>query len=323
MIEGALASAERARVLVQRLLAFARRQPLQTQAVDVAALVHGMSHLIASTSGPRVRLEVDVANNLPAAHADANQVEMALLNLAVNARDAMPDGGQLTISAKLADVVAAGAPVAPGRYVHLSVSDTGSGMDQMTLKHAIEPFFSTKGVGRGTGLGLSMVHGLASQLGGGLEIASKLGFGTCVGLYLPASEETAEMPEAHVDSLVRSATGTVLLVDDEDLVRASTADMLEELGYSVVEAASGEEAIKRVDAGQSFDVLVTDHLMAGLTGPELAYVLRERCPQIRVLVISGYADVNGVAPDMPRLIKPFRQADLAAKLRELDDICAN
>jgi PAS domain S-box-containing protein len=324
MVQGALASAERARVLVQRLLAFARRQPLQTQAVDVAGLVHGMSELIASTSGPRVRLELDIADGLPAASADANQVEMALLNLAVNARDAMPNGGQLTISAKPVEIAGGGRTVPHGRYVRLSVADTGTGMDESTLKRAIEPFFSTKGIGRGTGLGLSMVHGLALQLGGGLEITSKPGLGTCVELYLPASEEGARAaPEPAEARAIRPAVGTVLLVDDEDLVRASTADMLAELGYAVVEASSGEEALQIVAAGQSFDVLITDHLMPGLSGPELAEEMQRGNPQVRVLIISGYASVDGVAPHTPRLIKPFRQADLFAKLSELDGVAAN
>ncbi len=318
LIEGALASAERARVLVQRLLAFARRQPLQTQAVDVSALVHGMADLVASTSGPRVRVQISIADDLHAAKADANQVEMALLNLAVNARDAMPDGGTLTISAESAVVGASKrSTVPPGSYVRLAVADTGIGMDEATMKRAIEPFFSTKGVGRGTGLGLSMVHGLASQLGGGLAISTRPGIGTCVELYLPASDEAAPPAERCEHSLTNPAVGTVLLADDEELVRASTADMLSELGYIVVEAASAEDALQLADAGQHFDLLVTDHLMPGLSGTELAQEIRRRQPRARVLVISGYAEIDGIAQDVSRLVKPFRQADLAAKLDDL------
>jgi PAS domain S-box-containing protein len=318
-IDGAMQSAERARVLVQRLLAFARRQPLQTQAVDVGSLVEGMADLVASTSGPRIKVEIDVADDLLPARADPNQVEMAILNLAVNARDAMPEGGTLTISAKAATVSAGKrSSVSPGTYVLLSVADTGSGMDETTLQRAIEPFFSTKGVGRGTGLGLSMVHGLAAQLGGGLDITSKPGLGTCVALYLPISDEEAQQSERSEDSKAPPGVGTALLVDDEELVRASTADMLTELGYAVVEARSAEEALRLIDEGLAPALLVTDHLMPGQSGSDLAHQLRGRWQSLPVLLVSGYAEAEGVAPDLVRLIKPFRQADLAAKLRELD-----
>jgi PAS domain S-box-containing protein len=318
-IDGALQSAERARVLVQRLLAFARRQPLQTQAVDVRALVEGMADLVASTSGPRIKVEIDVSEDLSPARADANQVEMAILNLAVNARDAMPEGGTLTISAKPV-LLEAGerTPVPAGKYIRLSVADTGSGMDEATLQRAIEPFFSTKGIGRGTGLGLSMVHGLASQLGGGLTIYSKPGLGTCVELFLPASDELAQETDLREDVASRSAAGTALVVDDEDLVRASTSDMLSELGYAVVEAGSAEEALRLVNSGLAPDLLVTDHLMPGLSGTDLAHELRGRWRDLPVLLVSGYAEAEGVAPDLVRLVKPFRQADLTAKLAELN-----
>jgi PAS domain S-box-containing protein len=318
LIDGAMQSAERAKTLVQRLLAFARRQPLQTQAVDICGLIEGMADLIASTSGPRVKVQVDVAEDLPAAKADANQVEMAILNLAVNARDAMPDGGTLTISAKPVNFAEGErSRLKAGEYVRLTVADTGTGMDDVTLARAVEPFFSTKGIGRGTGLGLSMVHGLASQLGGDLTIATKPGLGTSVVLHLPASSDAVvEQQQARVSD-GKSAAGTVLLVDDEELVRTSTAHMLAELGYVVVEAASGEEALRLIDRGDPLDVLVTDHLMPGLTGIQLADEVRRRRPDVPVLVVSGYSDVEDVAPGLPRLIKPFRQADLASKLREL------
>ncbi len=321
LISGALQSAERARVLVQRLLAFARRQPLQSRAVDVGALVIGMADLVISTSGPRVKVVVNVADDMSAAVADPNQVEMAILNLAVNARDAMPDGGMLTISAE-GDAVGAGhrSRLPPGEYVRLSVADTGTGMDQATIARAVEPFFSTKGVGRGTGLGLSMVHGLASQLGGALQINSRPGLGTNIEVWLPASDEAASPLERSEDVQARLAAGTVLLVDDEELVRASTADMLTELGYAVVEAGSAEEALRLIVMGQHFDVLMTDHLMPGMTGTELAREVRRRRPGVQVLLVSGYADVDGIAPDLPRLVKPFRKLDLAAKLGERDGV---
>ena len=325
MIDGALQSAERAKTLVQRLLAFARRQPLQAEAVDVAALVEGMRDLVASTSGPRVRVEIDLAPALPSACADANQLEMALLNLAVNARDAMPDGGVLTVAARADEVGAqaraatAPADLKPGRYVRLSVADTGAGMDEATLARAVEPFFSTKGIGKGTGLGLSMVHGLAAQLGGGLHIASRPGVGTCIELWLPATTADVAQPSDRAsDAAPRPGAGVALLVDDEEVVRMTTADMLGDLGYRVVEAGCADEALRLVEGGLDFDLLVTDHLMPGMTGAELARAVRHRRPDAPVLVVSGYAEVDGIAPDLPRLTKPFRQADLAASIAELD-----
>ncbi|HEY0411743.1 MAG TPA: PAS domain S-box protein [Allosphingosinicella sp.] len=319
LVEGALQSAERAKTLVQRLLAFARRQPLQPGPVDVADLVGGMLDLIASTSGPQIRIASDIAADLPLARADANQLEMAILNLAVNARDAMPAGGTITIAASL-ERVGEGDParVAPGVYVRLSVADTGLGMDSDTLARAVEPFFSTKGVGRGTGLGLSMVHGLAAQLGGGLTLDSAPGAGTVASLWLPVSDGVAAPAEPARGEEPRAAAqaGRVLLVDDEPLVRASTADMLAELGYEVIEAESGAEALDLVRA-RAPDLVITDHLMPGLSGTELARLLAVEAPDLPVLIVSGYANLEGLPSDLPRLTKPFRQADLAACVANL------
>jgi CheY-like chemotaxis protein len=189
-------------------------------------------------------------------------------------------------------------------------------MDEATLKRAVEPFFSTKGVGKGTGLGLSMVHGLASQLGGALTIDSRPGVGTNVELWLPQSAETVETVEATAEPAAKPLIGKVLLVDDEELVRISTADMLADLGYSVVEAHSGEEALRLVEYGLRPDLLVTDHLMPGMNGTDLTRALRAKLPGIQVLIVSGYADVDGIAPDLPRLTKPFKNADLAAALAD-------
>ena len=316
MIDGALQSAERARVLVQRLLAFARRQPLQPVPVDITTLVIGMADLVASTSGPRVRVELDLAPGLPAAMVDANQLEMAILNLAVNARDAMEEGGTLTITANLATNQEPGAPaqLADGRYIRVALADTGVGMDEATVRRAIEPFYSTKGIGKGTGLGLSMAHGLAAQLGGALYIESRPTEGTTVALWLPVSEEAVRSAEQKHHGQSSAGTGTALLVDDEELVRLSTADILIDLGYAVVEAESGEEALRLIDDGLRFDLLLTDHLMPGMTGTDLARRVRDRQPDIPVLLISGYAEVEGVAADLPRLTKPFRRDDLIASL---------
>jgi PAS domain S-box-containing protein len=315
-IRGAMESAERAKTLVQRLLAFARRQPLQAIAVDVSQLIENMASLVASTTGPQIRVVVDAAADLPAATADPNQLEMALLNLAVNARDAMPDGGTLRITASAA-MAATGTTgdLKPGNYICLSVADTGAGMDEETLRRAVEPFFSTKGVGRGTGLGLSMVHGLASQLGGTLRIQSRTGLGTNVELWLPVSATPAQTATAPASAPLRiDGSGTALLVDDEELVRMSTADMLVELGYDVKEASSAEHALKLVGDGLRPQLLVTDHLMPGMSGSDLARTLKARHPELQVLIVSGYAESEGLEPDLPRLTKPFRSDELAARL---------
>ncbi|WP_338501506.1 GAF domain-containing protein [Sphingomonas kaistensis] len=320
LIAGAVQSADRAKTLVQRLLAFARRQPLQAVSVNLAPLVRGMADLIASTTGPQIKVVVDAADDLPPAKVDPNQLEMAILNLSVNARDAMQDGGTLRISVDWQELAARrrGIDLAPGRYLRVSVADTGDGMDAATLKRAVEPFFSTKGVGKGTGLGLSMVHGLASQLGGALAIHSTEGVGTNIELWLPQSVDPLVAAESTTEVAPSTNTGTVLLVDDEDLVRLSTADMLIELGYAVVEASSAEEALDLLHCGLKPDLLVTDHLMPGMTGTELVGLLRDQGMGIATLIVSGYAEAEGVASDLPRLTKPFRRADLAASLASLD-----
>mgnify|MGYP001952205579 CR=1 FL=1 len=319
LISGAMQSAERAKTLVQRLLAFARRQPLQTVPVDVAKLVSDMGDLLASTTGPQIRVIIDAPDNLPAAIADQNQLEMALLNLSVNARDAMLEGGTIRISVSRESVGEGHRSKLPAdQYLCLSVADTGTGMDTATLARAVEPFFSTKGVGKGTGLGLSMVHGLASQLNGALTIQSSPGLGTSVELWLPCSvAEPAAALRIVEATEPRLTRGTALLVDDEELVRASTSYMLAELGYRVIEAACGEEAMQLVVNGESFDLLVTDHLMPGINGTDLARLVRASRPGIAILLVSGYAEREGLDPELPRLTKPFRKSELAASLTQL------
>ena len=319
LIDGALQSADRAKILVQRLLAFARRQPLQPTAVDLAGVVKGMAGLLESTLGPQITVRVEMTPNLPPAVADPNQLEMALLNLAVNSRDAMPIGGALTIGATRESVRAGHrTQLGHGHYVRLFVRDTGQGMDEATKARAVEPFFSTKGVGKGTGLGLSMVHGLVAQLGGGLLIDSARGRGTTIELWLPVSLAAA-VPDDDVEPARTGLRhrGTALLVDDEDLVRMSTADMLIDLGFEVEEVASAEDARRRIEQGHAPDIVVTDHLMPGMTGADLARHLRAVRPELPVLIVSGYAEVEGIAADTPRLTKPFRNADLAASLAAL------
>jgi PAS domain S-box-containing protein len=315
LIDGALQSAERAKTLVQRLLAFARQQPLQTSAVDLAHVVQAMTELVGSTLGPRIRLVTDIEPELPKALADPNQLEMALLNLAVNGRDAMADGGTLTVSAK-ASMADAKDKLSPGAYVVLSVSDTGSGMDSETLARAVEPFFSTKEIGKGTGLGLSMIHGLAAQLGGALELSSVVGVGTTVDIWLPVAGEGAGVAADIVEISEDKGAGLVLLVDDEDFVRASTAEMLMDLGYDVIEATSARAAMQHL-RDPRLELVVTDHLMPGMTGAEFARTVKTQRPELPVLIISGYAEVEDLAPDLPRLIKPFRQSELSASLAAL------
>jgi CheY-like chemotaxis protein len=240
---------------------------------------------------------------------------MALLNLAVNARDAMPDGGTLTVSAMQEVVRRSGASkLAPGSYVRLTVGDSGVGMDAPTLARAIEPFFSTKGIGKGTGLGLSMVHGLAAQLGGELTIESEPGRGTRVNLWLPVSAVPVPHDERASAKSLKKTRGRALPVDDEELVRMSTADMLNDLGYDVTEAGSAEEALRLFDPANAPDLLVTDHLMPGMTGVDLIREIRFLKADLPVLIVSGYAEVDGIAPDLPRLTKPFRNAELAESL---------
>ncbi len=317
LIAGAAQSAERAKTLVQRLLAFARRQPLQPVPVDIDNLVDGMAELLSSTIGPQIKVIVETPGDLPPAKADPNQLEMAILNLAVNARDAMPNGGTLRISTSKEAIRAAHrSGLERGDYLCLSVTDTGLGMDEATLKKAIEPFFSTKGIGKGTGLGLSMVHGLASQLGGAMTIQSDPGRGTNVELWLPQSSVSpqsviAPAPIFHVK------TGTALLVDDEAVVRLSVADMLVDLGYDVVEADSAEAALSLVSEGQEFDLLVTDHLMPGICGTDLITRVQKMRPSTPALLVSGYAESEGLDSNLPRLTKPFRKDELAECLSRI------
>ena len=319
LIAGALQSADRAKTLVQRLLAFARRQSLQTEAVDVSALVIGMGDLVSSTTGPQIKVAVEVRPEPLVAKADANQLEMAILNLSVNARDAMPDGGTLRISAAAESVDADHrSRLSPGDYIRISIADTGMGMDEATLARAIEPFFSTKGVGKGTGLGLSMVHGLATQLGGGLLVSSSAGLGTNAELWLPVSDQLVAAVEANAVFIGDpEGAGVALLVDDEELARASTAEMLVGLGYEVSEAASAEEALALIEKGLAPALVVTDYLMPGMTGADLAYALHDQRPGTPILLVSGYADAECVALDLPRLAKPFLQSDLAASIASI------
>jgi len=254
---------------------------------------------------------------------DPNQLELALLNLSVNARDAMPEGGRLSIAVsaeEIEDHILGYNPamLVAGRYIVLSISDTGTGMDEETLRRAVEPFYSTKGVGKGTGLGLSMVHGLAAQSGGALTLRSIPGAGTTAELWLPVAEMPAEKMAAHRDEAIADMRPlTILLVDDEELVRHGTAEMLGEMGHEVVQAGSGAQALRLLRAG-CYDVLVSDYLMPGMTGMELATEARLNVPGLPVLLISGFGEVtDSHTGDIPRLAKPFRQSELAVALAQV------
>ena len=320
LLSNALQAADRAKTLLQRLLGFARRQSLQTQAVDIRALLSGMRDLISSSVGPQVDVHLRCDPELPSALIDPNQLELAILNLSVNARDAMPNGGPLTILAEQIAVGPRSTPkMKPGLYVRLSVIDAGFGMGPDTLARAVEPFYSTKEFGRGTGLGLSMVHGLAAQLGGGFELTSAPGEGTRVDLYLPVAEDTAPA-ERQVAMETVGAIGralSVLLIDDEELVRVATAEMIRDLGHSVVEASGGAEALARLNHGLAVDLVVTDYKMPGIDGGELSRRIRERHPEIPVLLITGYAGPTDDIVDLPRLAKPFGQAEIALAMKNL------
>ncbi len=326
MVGGALQAAERAATLTQRLLSFARRQALQPRAVDVKALIDGIVDLIRRSLGPSITVILELPSDMSRARVDPNQLELALLNLAINARDAMPGGGRLTISAGETVVNARNvAGLEPGTYVRLVTADTGAGMDRATLARAIEPFFSTKGIGKGTGLGLSMVHGLAAQSEGTLKLNSVLGVGTEVELWLPATEEPSTSLELQrpEPSFARRAA-TILLVDDEELVRTGTADMLRDIGYLVIEMESGNQALRAIKSGIEVDVLVSDYLMPGMTGGELITELRASGNRIPSLLITGYAAAGlDVPDDVTRLAKPFRQVDLAAQVDALLRPAAN
>ncbi len=320
LLSNALQAADRAKTLLQRLLGFARRQSLQTQAVDIRALLSGMRDLISSSVGPQVDVHLRCDPELPSALIDPNQLELAILNLSVNARDAMPNGGPLTILAEQIAVGPRSTPkMKPGLYVRLSVIDAGFGMGPDTLARAVEPFYSTKEFGRRTGLGLSMVHGLAAQLGGGFELTSAPGEGTRVDLYLPVAEDTAPA-ERQVAMETVGAIGralSVLLIDDEELVRVATAEMIRDLGHSVVEASGGAEALARLNNGLAVDLVVTDYKMPGIDGGELSRRVRERHPEIPVLLITGYAGPTDDIVDLPRLAKPFGQAEIALAMKNL------
>lgn len=320
LIDGATRGARRGAALTQRLLAFARRQDLTVEAVDLIDLVNGMDDLLLRSIGPNVRIEKQLPLGLPLALIDSNQVELALLNLAINARDAMPDGGTLWISLRSELLESSTSVIDEGHYLVLTVADTGYGMDKVTLEKAIDPFFSTKELGKGTGLGLSMIHGLAVQLNGALKLDSTVGKGTRAELWLPMAADTMKevYKEPPADEPVVSPALRILMVDDDALIAMSSVDMLEDLGHIVTEANSGAEALALLRLGDPFDLMITDYSMPGMNGAELGKAARELYPNLPILMASGYADLPpGSGIDLPRLGKPYTQSQLASEIGKL------
>jgi len=318
LLHNAIQGAQRGAALTQRLLAFSRRQELKPESVDVAHLVHGMEELLRRALGHGIELKMEFPGVLPPVLADANQLELALLNVVLNARDAMPETGQVTIAAEAATQGAdrSDPSLRPGDYVLIIVADTGIGMDEMTLAKATEPFFTTKGAGKGTGLGLSMVHGLAAQSGGRLRIRSRPHAGTVVELWLPMARTpcvSAVRPPAGLAPSHTAKPCKVLVVDDDLLVMTGTVAMLEDLGHTAIEAHSGTEALVKLASGIAVDVIITDHAMPGMTGLQFAAVVLERFPQVPVILATGYAELpeDHAAYGVQKLSKPCTQQDLA------------
>ena len=315
LVNNAVQGAERGATLTQRMLAFARRQELTLDAVDVPALVRGMVGILERSIGHSIRLHMSFPSSLPWARTDPNQLEAALLNLSLNARDAMPNGGVITIDGRVEE--ASGEPgldLAPGRYVRVRVVDSGEGMDEEVLARATEPFFTTKGVGKGTGLGLSMVHGLAQQSGGALRLKSTKGHGASVEIWLPIAHERTQRAVAN-DTAIKVGEVPpldILVVDDDELVLINTVAMLEDLGHSVLGSGSGQEALAILSEHPDVDLVITDYAMPRMTGLQLIKRLNDRGVKAPVILATGYAEIpEGQGENLPRIAKPFSQADLA------------
>jgi signal transduction histidine kinase/ActR/RegA family two-component response regulator len=334
LLQNAIQGADRGKALTQRLLAFSRRQELKPQAVDLAQLVRGMEELLKRAVGHGIVFTSEFPDDLPPVLVDANQLELALLNVALNARDAMAEGGSVRITAEASTAAspatswrraangagsfgdAVGRSLPPGDYVRITIIDTGVGMDEATLAKATEPFFTTKGPGKGTGLGLSMVHGLAAQSGGLLRIHSEPNAGTLVELWLPRANCAPAVVMRAPDAPAQSKPVTpcrVLIVDDDTLVMTGTAAMVLDLGHTPVEAHSGAEALNLLDSGLKVDVVLTDHAMPSMTGLQLAGCIQEKFPGLPIILATGYAElpVDPMTLGIARLAKPCTQHEIA------------
>src|SRR3954467_4749460 len=326
-INAAMTSANRAAALTHRLLAFARRQPLIPKAVDANALIVSLEDLLRRTIGETIDLEIAASAGLWSTLCDPNQLESALLNLAINARDAMPEGGKLTIrtvNAQIDGIDADTPALLPGGYIRIDVTDTGTGMSPEVAARAFDPFFTTKPIGQGTGLGLSMIYGFARQSNGHVLIDSRPGAGTSVRLYLPRhhGEAAAErIVTAGSDEL--AATGeTVLVVEEEPVVRGVIVEMLQEQGYRALQAVDGPSGLRILQLNQRIDLLVTDVGLPGMNGRQLADQARETRPDLKILFITGYAENVAIAkgflqPGMEMITKPFDLDNLSQRIREM------
>ena len=319
LLDNAVQGAKRGSSLTQRMLAFARRQELKHEAVDLAHLVNNMLELLERSLGPTINIETRFPLEVMRVRTDANQLETALLNLAINSRDAMPNGGTITISLAK-HTIAGGHPTSlpPGPYACLVVADTGQGMDEATLARATEPFFTTKGIGKGTGLGLSMVDGLTAQSGGKLIVQSTAGRGTTMELWFPITTmvdgATERGPETHEGAHAERPL-CILAVDDDSLVLSNVAVMLEDLGHKVIAVGSGAKAIEEIESMPSIDVVITDQAMPVMTGLQLIEILRARRPGLPVILATGFAELPpNLSPSIGRLSKPFTQRALAQAL---------
>jgi signal transduction histidine kinase len=326
-INAAMTSANRAAALTHRLLAFARRQPLIPKSVDANQLVVSLEDLLRRTIGETIDLAILASDDLWGTLCDPNQLESALLNLAINARDAMPDGGKLTIStanARLDGVTADTPALVPGDYIRIDVTDTGVGMSAEVAARAFDPFFTTKPIGQGTGLGLSMIYGFARQSNGHVTIDSKIKQGTSVKLYLPRHDgDAATEHESAVKAAEHAATGeTVLVVEDEPVVRAVILEMLQEQGYRTLEAVDGPAGLRILRNRERIDLLVTDVGLPGMNGRQLADQARETRPDLKILFITGYAESAAIAagflqPGMEMITKPFDLDNLSQRIRSM------
>lgn len=316
LINNAMHGAERGAALTQRLLAFSRRQELDVGPVHLPLLIDQLLELVRRSLSSNTTIETYFAPGATDVLTDANQLETALLNLLVNARDAMPSGGTIRIETRKRALVLSEGKLAPGHYIDIAVSDDGEGMDAETASRATTPFFTTKGIGKGTGLGLSMVQGLTEQSGGELRILSAPGVGTTVTLILPQASRTHQQQQAEestmsLDKPDMHRSLTVLAVDDDALVLMNTTLMLEDLGHTVIEAYNGQQALSIIEEGQAVDLVITDHSMPKMTGAELAARLRISAPDLPVVLATGYAELpSGDGAQPPRLPKPFSQNQL-------------
>ena len=321
LLDNAMQAAKRGSSLTQRMLAFARRQELKQEAVDLAHLVNNILELLERSLGPTINIETRFPREAVRVRTDANQLETALLNLAINSRDAMPNGGTLTISVtehSIAGAHSTGLP--PGAFACLAVADTGHGMDEATLTRATEPFFTTKGIGKGTGLGLSMVDGLIGQSGGKLIRPERRWGGAPPLNYGFPSRRKSRKPAQAVPPILQEGVQTdrrlcILAVDDDSLVLANIAAMLEDLGHKVIAVGSGARAIEKLESTPGIDLVITDQAMPVMTGTQLIEALRARRPALPVILASGYAELpQGVSASICRLSKPFTQRALAEAL---------